>query len=152
MKARLTALLFVAAIVLVVFSSSSVQAQWPCGVGGSQYPGYGLYNSSLFGGSPYSLGQIPTPPYFALHPPVYYSAPFPRTYGYSPFAYPGTKETPEMAPVAAAKMIENPHVKPAKLTPSDDQTAVTWEVIRNPFADGQAQRLASSDSVGGTSE
>lgn len=29
-------------------------------------------------------------PYFALHPPVYYSRPVPRTYGYSPFAlFPG---------------------------------------------------------------
>ena len=27
-------------------------------------------------------------PYYAMHPPVYYSYPVPRPYGYSPFAYP----------------------------------------------------------------
>ncbi|MHB8900961.1 MAG: hypothetical protein ACYC6Y_19615, partial [Thermoguttaceae bacterium] len=26
----------------------------------------------------YNVGAIPRPPYFALHPPVYYSAPVPR--------------------------------------------------------------------------
>ncbi len=36
-------------------------------------------------------------PYFALHPPVYYSYPVPRTYGYSPFAYPPGVMTPESA-------------------------------------------------------
>jgi len=60
------------------------------------------------GGSPYSLGQVPVPPYFALHPPVYYSVPVPRTYGYSPHAYPGSTATPEV--VQAANLIVNPHV------------------------------------------
>src|SRR5436305_15351376 len=35
-------------------------------------------------------------PYFALHPPVYYSYPVARTYGYSPFAYPFGSPTPEI--------------------------------------------------------
>ena len=35
-------------------------------------------------------------PYFAAHPPVYYSYPVPRTYGYSPFAYPPYVMTPEV--------------------------------------------------------
>ncbi len=47
-------------------------------------------------GTMYGLGLVPTPPYFALHPPVYYSCPVPRSYGYSPFAYPGCVQTPEV--------------------------------------------------------
>ena len=37
-------------------------------------------------------------PYFALHPPVYYSYPVPRPYGYSPYAYPPGTVTPEIIP------------------------------------------------------
>ena len=57
-------------VVLALFATAdSVQAQhfnW----GGVNYP----YAAGYFS-SPYSLGQVPTPPYFALHPPVYYSRP-----------------------------------------------------------------------------
>jgi hypothetical protein len=106
------------------------------------YPGFGLYSS------PYSLGQVPVPPYFALHPPVYYSYPVPRSYGYSPFAYPGTTETPTIT-VPAAAMIVNPHVSPVKGSvtegkPAEDKTAaVTYEVINNPFASGRQTRVAT---------
>src|SRR5262245_27891802 len=34
-------------------------------------------------------------PFYALHPPVYYSYPVPRTYGYSPFAYGPWTMTPD---------------------------------------------------------
>jgi hypothetical protein len=49
-------------------------------------------------------------PYYALHPPVYYSYPVPRTYGYSPFAYPGYVMTPEVACEPQPLEIINPHV------------------------------------------
>jgi hypothetical protein len=39
-----------------------------------------------------------TAPYFALHPPVYYSYHVARTYGYSPFAYPPDVLTPGSEP------------------------------------------------------
>ena len=48
-------------------------------------------------------------PYFALHPPVYYSLPVGRPYGWSPFAYPGWVETPRVAP-PRPMVIQNPHV------------------------------------------
>jgi hypothetical protein len=54
-------------------------------------------------------------PYFALHPPVYYSQPVPRTYGYSPFAYPGYVMTPEVAMPSQPLEITNPYV-PAEKT------------------------------------
>ena len=50
-------------------------------------------------------------PFFALHPPVYYSAPVARPYGYSPFAYPGWVTTP--APDdGGSKEIINPFTPP----------------------------------------
>ncbi len=78
-------------------------------------------------------------PYYALHPPVYYSVPVPRTYGYSPFAYPPNVMTPEVDFSAAAitpKAIENPYVK-VKQVPrkpaGNHTTAITPLKIMNPF-------------------
>jgi len=51
--------------------------------GGLPYFGYG-YSGSLYG-----LGRLFVPPYYAVHPPVYYSGVTPRTYGDSPFAWSG---------------------------------------------------------------
>ena len=84
-------------------------------------------------------------PYFALHPPVYYSVPVPRTYGYSPFAYPGDIMTPEIvAPVQPVTII-NPHVKSgpeSPATPAKDKAAASQRevqplVINNPFVVGR---------------
>ena len=71
------------------------------------------------------------PPYFAIHPPVYYSQPVPRTYGYSPYAYPGTMQTPE---IVEPEMIENPHVsQPAQEEATSNVKVVRYQVIDNPF-------------------
>ncbi|MDA0660519.1 MAG: hypothetical protein O2931_12770 [Planctomycetota bacterium] len=103
---------------------------------GGGFPGIAGYGANLL---PYSLGHVPVPPYFAIHPPVYYSAPVPRTYGYSPYAYPGSFRTPEIE-VPTPAMIENPHVKPSvrekpvNLTASVDSTATdSSQVILNPY-------------------
>lgn len=81
-------------------------------------------------------------PYFALHPPVYYSEPVPRTYGYSPFAYPPGVMTPEIVSEPQPVTINNPYVpatKPASAeVKSTDRSASTQQapeplVIINPF-------------------
>jgi len=81
-------------------------------------------------------------PYFALHPPVYYSEPVPRTYGYSPFAYPPGTMTPEIVGEAQPVTINNPYVPmttPAKadVKPSDRSASASPApeplVIINPF-------------------
>jgi hypothetical protein len=101
--------------------------------------GFGGGYFGRFYSSPYATGRIPTPPYFAIHPPVYYSHPVPRTYGYSPFAYPGIVATPDIVEPVQAKSAEvvNPYVKPAgetKVESTDDRTAqVQPEEIVNPF-------------------
>lgn len=59
------------------------------------------------------------PPYFALHPPVYYGDRYYRPYGASPFAaWPQLQSNPAYAPkfglgFSGASMIENPHCQPA---------------------------------------
>ncbi|HEX2477154.1 MAG TPA: hypothetical protein VHK01_20530 [Lacipirellulaceae bacterium] len=80
-------------------------------------------------------------PYFALHPPVYYSYPVPRTYGYSPFAYGPWVMTPEAAPEVKPLTIINPYVPNAEKAPvseaSDRSAAVSPQpqplVIINPY-------------------
>ncbi len=66
--------------------------------------GFFNYNSSYYGGN-YRI------PYYALFPPVYYSTPVARTYGYSPFAYPPGTVTPSAAPKIAAVEYRNPFVE-----------------------------------------
>jgi hypothetical protein len=80
-------------------------------------------------------------PYFALHPPVYYSYPVPRTYGYSPFAYGPWVMTPEAAPEVKPLTIFNPYVpnaeKASTSEASDRSAAVSPQpqplVIINPY-------------------
>src|SRR3990172_9380288 len=91
--------------------------------------GYGwLYNSLRYEG-----------PHFAAYPPVYYSYPVPRTYGYSPFAYPPHVMTPEIAGEAAGIEIVNPYVDQEKPADAEiDRAAGTVAqpqplVVVNPF-------------------
>lgn len=100
----------------------------------------------------YNQGFIPVPPYFALHPPVYYSAPVPRTYGYSPFPYPGSVPTPEV--VMGPEEIVNPYVDP-EAAPEEvpepaqeasNRTASNPHVIRNPFV-AQPQTVSLAGDV-----
>src|SRR5690242_17257477 len=86
------------------------------GFGGLGYGGYGLFNNGFSYNSPpypwpFYQHSIPTPPYFSLHPPVYYSQPVARTYGYSPYPYPGAYPTPDVE-VAKPEVIQNPHAEP----------------------------------------
>lgn len=115
-------------------SASKTQAAHPYDEhDGYYYHLYRLYQSS----------QVPVPPYFALHPPVYYSAPVPRTYGYSPYAYPPTTKTPPKTPPAKPVkplMIINPFVpqksnpKPKELkTVASSLPPTGPKMIINPF-------------------
>lgn len=98
------------------------------GYGGSCYPYFGIDDREV--------------PFYALFPPVYYSYPVPRTYGYSPFAYPPGVETPAIVDDGGPKEIINPYVPPSnKAKPmsgrmTDDQSTDTLQrvqVVVNPF-------------------
>jgi hypothetical protein len=107
---------------------------------GSGYGGFGYGQG--FAPWLYQSGHIPVPPYFALHPPVYYSQPVPRTYGYSPFAYRSNVRTPEVIDATPAAVITNPYFDKqntleSKASTGDDDVAtnVTPQEILNPYVD-----------------
>jgi hypothetical protein len=124
----------------VVFVAGS-QASAANGWGGDWFWGRSLYYS-------YERDNVP---YFAMYPPVYYSLPVPRTYGYSPFAYPPGTMTPEL--VSPPKVIENPHApmppdpKPEEVPakPAVQRTARAPKVIVNPYVSDVELSQAASD-------
>jgi hypothetical protein len=67
-----------------------------------------------------------------MHPPVYYSYPVPRPYGYSPYAYPPGVMTPEiLGELTGPQEIINPHVPPAEKTnPTSSKTDKTARATR----------------------
>ena len=117
---------------------AAAQAQYPyggMGYGGWGQPGYGqgIYRGSNF-----------VPPYFALHPPVYYSHEIiRRPMGVSPFAYPSWYAPPSDQAMAAASavapqplLVTNPYVKgPAPANASIEQP--TSASVTNPYVAGQ---------------
>jgi hypothetical protein len=117
----------VAASAALWFTQNSANAQYGgwCGLS----PWYTGYTSEYV-------------PYYAMHPPVYYSYPVPRPYGYSPFAYPPGVLTPEILgePTGPQEII-NPHVVPKeKPTSTTNKTTKTLQgpvpqVVINPFVD-----------------
>ncbi len=130
-------------------ASSQAQAQGPY-CGGYGYGGcginfpYGLYGS-----------RVNDVPYFSMFPPVYYSLPVPRTYGWSPFAYPPGTMTPEVEPAQPQDMI-NPYVPQNKEKPEAKPTAIhtatyrapTPQVVINPYVKSAKVATSHSDSAG----
>ncbi|HYO23533.1 MAG TPA: hypothetical protein VEQ85_01135 [Lacipirellulaceae bacterium] len=81
------------------------RAEAQCGYGVGAYGSFGAWDvGRLYG----VLAQ--NVPYYAAFPPVYYSVPVPRTYGYSPFAYPPGTLTPDVVESPAPLSIDNPFV------------------------------------------
>jgi hypothetical protein len=130
-------------IVALGWVAPSLQAQDPYA---SQF-GYSLGYQNSF------RNRLPTPPYFAIYPPVYYGKRFERPYGDSPYAslpqlgsapdyYPVPKETPYRT-----RTVINPHADhlPGVQVQSEPKAIVlprigkTVEIV-NPFA---AEQIAS---------
>jgi len=88
-------------------SSESAQAQ--CGLNQGAFGAYGGGYGAFDVGRLYGV-LAQNVPYYAAFPPVYYSAPVPRTYGYSPFAYPPGVRTPDLPAEVVAQEIINPYV------------------------------------------
>jgi hypothetical protein len=123
MRTHLLILVAMAAV-LVCATAPTAQAQTCSGYGWGGGYGY-LYNSLDY-----------NVPYFAAHPPVYYSYPVPRTYGYSPFAYPPSVMTPDVVGEAVAPLeIINPYV------PSNSSQTPEEPKDRTTNASGQAGPL-----------
>jgi hypothetical protein len=115
-------ILFVLAIALVVGMGPTAKAcdgygggyGWDCGMGW-------LYQSLQY-----------NVPYYAAFPPVYYSYPVPRTYGYSPFAYPPGVMTPDVTIDSQPLEIINPHVPSTKTDAPAAKADTTAAVNRQP--------------------
>lgn len=135
------------------------QAHAQCGPYGGGY-GFGAWDMGRLYGV-----MADNVPYFAAFPPVYYSAPVPRTYGYSPFAYPPGVMTPDLVEtVAEPQVIENPYVVPeatsegpAMIAPeSVDQTTSVAPVrgpleILNPYVSQTGGASGMASAAGDTS-
>jgi len=96
-------------------------------------PGFGC------SGNLYGLGFVPTPPYFAIHPPVYYGQRYYRSYGESPFARPARAARPLNI---AVELVNNPYVELPPVFPklptsqpeaAKDQVASQPKMIINPY-------------------
>lgn len=129
---------------LGIWGGLTQPAQADCGLGGYMGGlGWGP-RVSAYMGSPYAV------PYYALHPPVYYSYAIPRTFGYSPFPYPGTYRTPEVEE-STAEVILNPHVDAPKAEPKPMklQTVSAPLEVLNPYVtapgDDSATRYTQAD-------
>src|ERR1043165_4435742 len=105
-----------ALLVVLAFASlpNAANAYWP-------YLGYGGYGAYGYGwGFNQATNYVPSPPYYAIYPPVYYSSQITaRPYGASPYAwYAGMSPITytsqgDMAAPAEPTMIMNPFVKGA---------------------------------------
>lgn len=125
---RLCCLLGIA--VICMLPTAAAQAQVYGGYVGGPY-----YN-----GVPYSIYSQDTIPYFALHPPVYYSRPMSRPYGMSPFAYPPGAVLP---PLPQPQMVINSYVGQGDALPPATSAAPAPKplIIENPFVTGAKQPL-----------
>jgi len=125
MKTHLMILLVMVVALFAAAPNASAQGFADCNGGGW---GYGYDMGYLYNSLDYNV------PYFAAHPPVYYSYPVPRTYGYSPFAYPPNVMTPDVV-IEDSQPVEiiNPYV-PSKETSatSADQSAAAGSNDRAP--------------------
>lgn len=147
MKSHLMILLVL--VVVLVAAVPNTSAQYGNCNGGGYGGWWGGYDMGyLYGVMAYNV------PHFAAFPPVYYSYPVPRTYGYSPFAYPPGTMTPDVVMGGEEPLeIVNPYVpsketstttadQSASAAPQDKRQPVPL-VIVNPYVAG-AKSIAQS--------
>ncbi|MBI3837392.1 MAG: hypothetical protein HY288_05605 [Planctomycetia bacterium] len=128
-------------LLLGSLSASSAFAQNGIGVIGAP----GAYGFGFFNYGAQLNNSSEHIPFYALYPPVYYSYPVARPYGYSPFAYPPGVATPATPPAAAQYL--NPYVPPkAEPKPASERTAGP-RMYFNPFVK-QAPAASSVSLLG----
>lgn len=145
---KLCAMALAAALVLA--GSGEAKAQWGgWGCGGGYGGGFGFG----IGTQQYRIGNIPIPPYFSLHPPVYYGQIVHRSYGLSPFAYPGYT-SPGLAP--RPTVLVNPYMRqrqPQQQHADEEEaagleTAANWApkplLVMNPYVESNGSAVTQS--------
>lgn len=127
----------------LMFANEARAQNW---YGGGVYSGL-PYHGFGYSGSLYGLGYVPVPPYFALHPPVYYSHEIRRRpVGDSPFAYPPRRPAPEpRRQLSLNPFIPDPTIQdPLQTSQANDAVA---QVMRNPFYGDDQESLATSKLI-----
>jgi hypothetical protein len=112
-------LMLLAVVAASAGAAGRAEAQYAYGCSGG-YGGYGWGAWDI--GRLYSV-LADNVPYYAAFPPVYYSVPVPRTYGYSPFAYPPGVMTPEVVEAVEPLSIANPYFQESNATAVEGETA-----------------------------
>ena len=128
---RCRMLIVAAVLFLLLAGSGDAQAQWP---GAWGWPGPGWYLAPRD-------SRLEKLPHFALFPPVHYSYPVPRTYGYSPFASLPELRISEITRVEPLT-IRNPFVPQRELaTEPEGRSSAAPLVVRNPYVDQPSEAL-----------
>ncbi len=129
-------------MIVAALAVSAIAAALQCrdAQAGSPFLGGGY-----FGGGSYSIYSTESIPFYWRYSPVYYSLPVPRTYGYSPYAYPPGVQTPEIIFEEPELMI-NPYV-PREKTSAEPAGRVTSRVkrIQNPFVTASVAEVVVDD-------
>lgn len=117
--------------VVVALALSAGAAKADCygyGIGNCSFGNFNAYGAS---GTLYGSGYLHVPPYYAIHPPVYYSHQYYRPYGWTPFAQPSF-----IAPVALKpepRLVVNPHVEVKEVKKAKPDNTAKSEMIVNPY-------------------
>jgi hypothetical protein len=145
--------LFLGLVLFTAIFADAARAQYPLPYGGdlAAWNGWGGYGYGYgWGYLGTRVGFVPQPPYYAIHPPVYYSAQIMRRpYGASPFAWPATyppftQQVVESQSVVRAEpaMFINPYVQgngggqlppPRNVPAAGDNSRVEPQLIINPY-------------------
>ena len=135
LRVKVCLTLAVAAAASLAGSGAKAQYFGGCGFGGYGY-GYGI---------PYNVYGQDSIPYFALYPPVYYSHPVARPYGFSPFAYPPGVTTPNgVAYYSSSAMPSRQARYRVKPQTTVGKTAAAPVVIENPYFHKEGQVAAQA--------
>lgn len=125
--------------VLLAASLQASEAAAQFGPGGY---GLGFFN---YGSRPYA--NVYRVPYYAMYPPVYYSHPVARPYGYSPFAYPPGTLTPAVAPKVAAVEYQNPFTEPVTTPASPAENKQTSAPVMAPISKRESASVDQTASL-----
>lgn len=118
-----------AAVLAVAMSAGNASADcYGYGIGNCSFGNLNAFGAS---GNLYGSGYLFVPPYFSIHPPVYYSHQYYRPYGWSPFAQSGNVVV--AAPRPEPRMIVNPHVAVKEVKKAKPDNTAQAEMILNPF-------------------
>ena len=138
------------ALLFSAFTAEMAQAQYPYGGDIATWNGWGGGYGYGYGYLGTRVGFVPQPPYYSIHPPVYYSAQIiRRPYGYSPFAWPATYPAFNTQMIEARSSMSsepavfiNPYVPGAngagQLPPPRTQSGVQPQLIVNPYVVSKA--------------